>query len=110
MERTPNKSQHTKLTLDKKFLLPLLPRFELATFLSRLPCTKTLSTTAKIMMIVKMTLLVIYLIKIIRMVTVSTVMVTMMTEKPDQPGLEYYSNTECKCVTKERLRNKTAAI
>ena len=33
--RTPNKSQHTKLTLEKKFLPPLLPGFELATFRSR---------------------------------------------------------------------------
>ena len=33
--RTPNKSQHTKLTLEKKFLPPLLPGFELATFWSR---------------------------------------------------------------------------
>ena len=32
MERTPNKSQHTKLTLEKKILPPLLPGFELATF------------------------------------------------------------------------------
>ena len=32
VERTPNKSHHTKLTLEKKILLPLLPGFELATF------------------------------------------------------------------------------
>ena len=32
MERTPNESQHTKLTLDKKILPPFLPGFELATF------------------------------------------------------------------------------
>ena len=32
MERTPNKSQHTTLTLEKKILPPLLPRFERATF------------------------------------------------------------------------------
>ena len=32
MEWTPNKSQDTKLTLEKKILPPLLPRFELATF------------------------------------------------------------------------------
>ena len=32
MERIPNKSQHTKLTLEKKILLPLLLGFELATF------------------------------------------------------------------------------
>ena len=35
VERTPNKSQQTKLTLEKKILLPLLPGFELATFRSR---------------------------------------------------------------------------
>ena len=35
MERTPNKSQHTKLTLEKKILPPFLPGFELATCLSR---------------------------------------------------------------------------
>ena len=34
VERTPNKSQHTKLTLEKKILPPLLPVFELATFRS----------------------------------------------------------------------------
>ena len=33
-ERTPNKSQHTKLTLEKKILTPLLPGFELAIFWS----------------------------------------------------------------------------
>ena len=32
MERTPNKSQYTKLTLEKKILPPLLPGFELTTF------------------------------------------------------------------------------
>ena len=35
MERTPNNSQHRKLTLEKKNLPPLLPGFELATFRSR---------------------------------------------------------------------------
>ena len=35
LERTPNKSQHKKLTVEKKILLPLLPEFELATFRSR---------------------------------------------------------------------------
>ena len=35
MERTPNKSQHTKLTVEKKILPPLLPGFERATFRSR---------------------------------------------------------------------------
>ena len=32
VERTPNKSQHTKLTLEEKIIPPLLPGFELATF------------------------------------------------------------------------------
>ena len=35
MERTPNKSRHRKLTLEKKILPLLLPGFELATFPSR---------------------------------------------------------------------------
>ena len=35
MERTPNKSQHSKLTLEKKILPLLLPGFELATYESR---------------------------------------------------------------------------
>ena len=35
VERTPNNSQHTKLTLEKKILPPPLPGFELATFRSR---------------------------------------------------------------------------
>ena len=35
VERTQIKSQHTKLTLEKKNLPPLLPGFELATFRSR---------------------------------------------------------------------------
>ena len=35
VERTPNKSQHTKLTLDEKILPPLLPGYEVATFRSR---------------------------------------------------------------------------
>ena len=30
MKRTPNKSQHTKLTLERKFLPPILPGIELA--------------------------------------------------------------------------------
>ena len=32
VERAPNKSQHTELTLEKKIFPPLLPGFELATF------------------------------------------------------------------------------
>ena len=32
VERTQNQSHHTKLTLEKKILPPLLPGFELATF------------------------------------------------------------------------------
>ena len=35
MEQTPSKSQHTKSTLEKKIVPPLLPGFELATFRSR---------------------------------------------------------------------------
>ena len=35
VERTPNKSQHTKLTPEKNILPPFLPGFELATFRSR---------------------------------------------------------------------------
>ena len=35
VERTPNKSQHTKLTLEKNILPPLPLGFELATFRSR---------------------------------------------------------------------------
>ena len=35
VERTPNKSQHTQLALQKKILPTLLPGFELATFRSR---------------------------------------------------------------------------
>ena len=35
VEQTPNKSQHTKLTLEKKILPPPLSRFKLATFWSR---------------------------------------------------------------------------
>ena len=35
MERTLNKSQHTKLTLEKKILPPLLPGFKLAAFRSQ---------------------------------------------------------------------------
>ena len=36
VERTPNKSQLSKLTLEKKILPPLLRGFELATFRSRI--------------------------------------------------------------------------
>ena len=35
MEWILNKNQHTKLTLEKKIFLPLLPRFKLATFPSQ---------------------------------------------------------------------------
>ena len=38
VEQTPSKSQHTKLTLEKKVLLPLLPGFELTTFWPRVWC------------------------------------------------------------------------
>ena len=36
VEWTLNKSQHTKLTRQKKIFLPLLPEFELATFRSKM--------------------------------------------------------------------------
>ena len=39
VERTPNKSQHTKFTIEKKILPPLMPRIELATFRSRVRCS-----------------------------------------------------------------------
>ena len=39
MEWTPNKSQHTKFTQEKKILPPLLPGFELITFRSRVRCS-----------------------------------------------------------------------
>ena len=35
VERTPSKSQHTKLTVEKKILSQLLPGFELETFRPR---------------------------------------------------------------------------
>ena len=35
VEWAPNKSQHTKLTLEKKFFPPLLPKFKLTTFQSQ---------------------------------------------------------------------------
>ena len=38
VQRTPNKSQHTKLTLEKKILPPFLPGFNLATFRSQVQC------------------------------------------------------------------------
>ena len=40
MDWTSNKSQHTKLTLEKKIHPPLLPGFELATFRSRVRRSK----------------------------------------------------------------------
>ena len=39
VEQTHNKSQHTKLTLEKKILSLLLPGFKLATFRSRVWCS-----------------------------------------------------------------------
>ena len=42
-ERAPNQSQHTKLTLEKNILPPLLPGFELVTFRSRIRCSTKLS-------------------------------------------------------------------
>ena len=47
VERTPNKSQHTKLTLEKKMFPPLLPGFELTTFRSRVRCYYQHPSTAK---------------------------------------------------------------
>ena len=47
MERTPNKSQHVKLTLEKKILPPLLPGLELATFRSRVRRSHQQATPAK---------------------------------------------------------------
>ena len=47
VERTSNKSQHTKLTLEKKILPPLLPGFELTTFRSQVRCLVT-STSSSI--------------------------------------------------------------
>ena len=48
VERTPNKSKHTKLTREKKILQPLLPGFELATFRSRVRRPYPLQTTVNI--------------------------------------------------------------
>ena len=39
VEYTLNNSQHTKLTREKKILLPLLPGFELTIFRSRVWCS-----------------------------------------------------------------------
>ena len=39
VEWIPNKSQHTKLTLEKKILPPLLPGFKLTTFQSQVRCS-----------------------------------------------------------------------
>ena len=39
VEQTPTKSPHTKLTLDKNILPPLLPEFELATMRSQVQCS-----------------------------------------------------------------------
>ena len=44
--RTPNKSQHSKLTLEKKILPPFLPGFELATFRSRVRRSNQQAITA----------------------------------------------------------------
>ena len=43
MEWTLSKSQHTKLTLEKKILPPLLPGFKLQTFRSRVWCSYQLA-------------------------------------------------------------------
>ena len=44
VEETPNKSQHTKLTQEKKIFPPLLPGFEPATFRSRVQRSRLLNT------------------------------------------------------------------
>ena len=44
-DRTLKKSQHTKLTLEKKILPPLLPGFELAAFRSRVLVSRGLRST-----------------------------------------------------------------
>ena len=46
VERTPNKSQHTRLTLEKKILPPLLPVLELTTFRSRVRRSNQQATPA----------------------------------------------------------------
>ena len=46
VEKTLSKSQHTKLSLKKKVLPPLLPRFELATFQSQVRCSYQQATTS----------------------------------------------------------------
>ena len=48
VERAPNKSQHTKLTLEKKILPPPLPGFELTTFRSRVRLSYQPATPALI--------------------------------------------------------------
>ena len=47
MDRTPIKSQHTKLTLEKKNPPPLLPEFQLAIFGSRVRRSKKQNKTNK---------------------------------------------------------------
>ena len=50
VQRTPNKSQHTKLTLEKKILPPLLAGFELATFRSRVRRSNQQAVPAVVLM------------------------------------------------------------
>ena len=56
VERTPNKSQHTKLTLEDKILLLLLLGFELATFQSRARRSNQQAIPAPLKMHLKATL------------------------------------------------------
>ena len=48
MEQTLKKSHHTKLTLEKKILLLLLPGFKLTTFRSRVWCTNQRKSLEKV--------------------------------------------------------------
>ena len=57
MERTPNKSQHAKLTLEKKILLPLPLGFELATFRSRVRRSNQQAIPAPLLLLLQLLLL-----------------------------------------------------
>ena len=48
MKQTTNKSQHTKLTLEKKILWPLPPGFELATFRSQVQSSNQQATDVRL--------------------------------------------------------------
>ena len=53
MERALNKSQHTKLILEKKILPPLLPGFELTTFQSQVWSSYQQAIPAKVLNVSK---------------------------------------------------------